>query len=164
MSAKQYTFWSYNKSVFYIVLFDGNPFMPFRKGKQKDLRISNFTLLLAVFKSNHGSKRVNISHARQVCFVCLFFKPRMVFNLNSDDFDIWHLRTLFCGRMESEWRCLQWLGEKKKIHGCLSESEIESKITIHPFMTHTLHTQKEGKKSCLSNGKLLTITRCEHSV
>ena len=38
--------------------FDGNPFMPMRKGKQKDLRISNFTLLLAIFKW-HSSERVN---------------------------------------------------------------------------------------------------------
>ena len=55
--AKQYIFWSCNKSVFCIVRFDGNPFMPMQKDKQKDLKNSNFTLLLAVFKLRNGSKR-----------------------------------------------------------------------------------------------------------
>ena len=78
MSAKQYTFWSYNKSIFYIVRFDGNPFMPLQKGKQKDVRISNFTLLLAVFKWHHGSERVNTGTRTSHSGAHLFTSPSEV--------------------------------------------------------------------------------------
>ena len=50
--------------------YDWYPFMPVRKGKQKDLRISNSTLLLAVFKWHHGSERVNRDFVLGFHYMC----------------------------------------------------------------------------------------------
>ena len=59
-ACKQYTFRSYN-IYFQFYGFIGRSFhTPVRKRRQKDLRVSNFTLLWVDFKEKHGSQVVNV--------------------------------------------------------------------------------------------------------
>ena len=94
--AKQDTFWSYNKSIFYIVRLDGNPFVPVRKGKQKRLKNFKFHTFIGRFQVTAWQWKGYLDSF----YFILFFTPYSVQLELSEDFDVWHLRTLFCGRME----------------------------------------------------------------
>ena len=66
--AKQCIFWSYNKSIFYIVRFDGYPFMPMRKGKQTDLNISNSHFYWPFSSDSMSVKELNCCRAHRLSF------------------------------------------------------------------------------------------------
>ena len=57
-ACKECIFWSCNTSASNAVHFDENPFTCQVKRRQKGSRVSNFALLLVIFKWHHGSEGV----------------------------------------------------------------------------------------------------------